>query len=370
MNKRTVWGYSSSAFFQASTLLHTKTPFASQLLIWWRDYGRHNLPWKTTNPYQVWVSEIMLQQTQVSRVVGFYTEFIKRFPTVEVLAAAKHDEVLCYWSGLGYYARARNMHLAAQQIVQLGKFPQDAHTLRTLPGIGTSTAHAILSQAFGIRAPILDANVKRILARYYGMDDDISKQSGVNRLWHLADASMPAQNANHYTQAIMDFGALVCQKKPLCALCPLRNGCYAHINNCTHKLPYKTKKKPKPTRTETFWLVHKNHQVLLRKRPNKGIWGGLWCLPTASEMPFDADALSSGKIWISKQKHTFTHFHLHYDVCLIACVDSITAVDASPDWLWFSVNQQAAIGLPACIQKVIAQWQRYLEYDVPQDATH
>lgn len=265
---------------------------AVRIVNWQRSHGRNDLPWQHTHdPYRVWLSEIMLQQTQVATVIDYYHRFLERFPTVLDLARADIDEVLALWAGLGYYARARNLHACAQTIVNEwdGQFPMLAEQLQTLPGIGASTAAAIAAFCHGQRAAILDGNVKRVLTRYFAIADDITQSATTRRLWEIAQQEVPSLQHTRsepdamarYTQGMMDLGATVCAiRKPKCDCCPLKKSCGAYKLGTPEQFPVKTRnKREKPVRdVELLWLSFNDH-VLLQKRPAPGIWGGLWCLP-------------------------------------------------------------------------------------------
>ena len=265
---------------------------APALIEWHARQGRHDLPWQSNRTaYRVWVSEIMLQQTQVATVIPYYTRFMQRFPTVRALADAPIDDVLHLWTGLGYYARARNMHRSAVKVRDEhgGEFPNTFEAVADLPGLGRSTAGAILALSQGQRFPILDGNVKRVLSRYFGVEGSAMERAVAERLWELADACTPAKGVDVYTQAIMDLGATVCtRRKPLCTYCPLSEGCVAKLTHRQHELP-----SPRPARErklkKVFMLVavREDGSVLLQRRPDTGVWGGLWCLPefeTAAEL--------------------------------------------------------------------------------------
>src|SRR5579871_1095047 len=259
--------------------------FATTLVAWHEERGRHDLPWQQDKtPYRVWVSEIMLQQTQVTTVIPYYQRFMERFPTVEKLAAAPIDDVLHLWTGLGYYARARNMHRAACRIRDEfgGEFPKTFDEVASLPGIGRSTAGAILAISRGERFPIMDGNVKRVLSRYFGVVGSTAEKSVVDKLWQLSDACTPEVHVDVYTQAIMDMGATVCTRsRPLCAYCPLSEGCFAKATGRQSELPTPRAAKSARRTRSVFMLVamRDDGSVLLERRPESGIWGGLWCLP-------------------------------------------------------------------------------------------
>lgn len=247
--------------------------FSTPLLAWFEQHGRHDLPWQVQDhPYQVWVSEIMLQQTQVKTVLHYYPRFIARFPTVQTLAAADWDEVAPYWAGLGYYARARNLHKAARQVVELGDFPQDLDGWMALSGIGRSTAGAVMSLGLGKFGVILDGNVKRVLARYFAMTGDLSKPANEKPLWQLASSLVPEQRHAEYTQAIMDLGATVCTpKNPLCLYCPMKNECQAFLQGNVLAYPEKKIKKAVPIKQAHVLILEYQQQWLWLQRPSQGL---------------------------------------------------------------------------------------------------
>jgi A/G-specific adenine glycosylase len=295
--------------------------FATRLIAWQKKHGRHDLPWQNTlDPYAIWVSEIMLQQTQVGAVIGYYGKFMARFPTVAELASASQDEVLQLWSGLGYYSRARNLHKAAQQILTDfgGKFPQDFEAIQSLPGIGRSTAAAISAFAFHQSQTILDGNVKRVLARHFMLEGWTSAPSVEKKLWQLAESLLPQQDMIAYTQGLMDLGATLCTRsKPKCKVCPLQTTCGAYRENLTHTLPTPKPKKAIPTKEIAMLVIKFDGKILLEKRPESGIWAGLFSLP---EVAVEQDILRFmlenfyAKVETCLQleafTHTFTHFKL------------------------------------------------------------
>ncbi len=301
--------------------------FASALLAWFDENGRQGLPWQQANlnethgPYRVWISEIMLQQTQVTTVIPYFQRFMKRFPTVADLADAQIDEVLHLWTGLGYYARGRNLHKAATQIKEQhqGKFPEHYDDVLNLPGIGPSTAGAILAQARGQRHPILDGNVKRVLTRLHAIEGWPGQKSIETRLWSLANTYTPKQRVAEYTQAIMDLGATLCTRsKPRCASCPVESLCQANASGTATAFPTPKPKKRKPVRTTRMLMVRdSNGHVLLEQRPPSGIWGGLWGFPEADdnedfiETCMQRFGLNTHALHVwPVTRHTFSHFHL------------------------------------------------------------
>ncbi len=336
----------------------------SRALIKWHGCrGRHDLPWqRDRSPYRVWVSEIMLQQTQVSTVIPYYERFMRRFPNIDALADAPLDEVLHLWSGLGYYARARNLHRAAARLRDEhdGRFPAAFDAVAALPGIGRSTAGAILALARGERFPILDGNVRRVLSRYFEVAGDPGQRDTVERLWALSEACTPTQHIEVYTQAVMDLGATVCTRRnPACADCPLSQTCLARRTGRQHELPA-PKRRPERRLRRVFMLTAQRTDgaVLLERRAERGIWGGLWCLPE-----FDSAAAAESYLGrllgtahrarpLEAIEHAFTHFDLVITPLLAHCSDH----DAAPDparRAWYHVSAPGALGLPAPIQRFL-----------------
>ena len=288
--------------------------FASRLIAWQKMHGRSGLPWQgIRDPYLIWVSEIMLQQTQVTTVIERYGQFLRRFPSLEKLAAASLDEVLAEWSGLGYYTRARNMHRCAILLLNEygGLFPEDPKVLESLPGIGRSTAGAIAAFAYAKKTPILDANVKRVLSRVYGVQGDLQSKKKLDELWDLAKKVLPknARSMPIYTQAFMDFGATWCTtRQPVCLMakktCPFISSCFAFKNQQVHDLPQKKQKKASPEFYADMAMIFYENSVLLVKRPPDSIWGGLWCLPESPWIPYEttAEATAKAAVKVSKMK--------------------------------------------------------------------
>jgi A/G-specific adenine glycosylase len=329
--------------------------FAPLLIEWQSQYGRSGLPWQTKNPYQIWLSEIMLQQTQVRTVLNFYEPFLAKFPTVLALSSAPIDDVLALWSGLGYYSRARNLHQAAQQITHEfgGEFPKTRPDLECLAGVGRSTAAAIAVFAFGATETILDGNVKRVLTRVFGIDGLVKQSSTIKQLWTLAESLLP-QKANHaqlisYTQGLMDLGATVCvRSKPLCASCPMSGLCTAFLEGRTAELPNKAPSKIKPTRYATLLLLQMNGDILLEKRPETGIWGGLWSLP--EDVADEAD-WQDGDLQMDDFKHTFTHYHL-----IITPKHRLTSTQKClANQSFFSLEAALALGIPQPVRLLLTQ---------------
>ena len=295
--------------------------FSDLLLEWFELYGRHDLPWqKNPTAYRVWISEIMLQQTQVQTVIPFFTRFIKLFPNVKILSEKSLDEVLSSWSGLGYYSRARNLHKAAKIIMGEygGKVPTNAEELMSLPGIGRSTAGAIIALALNEPAAILDANVKRVLSRIHAIKAQPETTKTKKQLWKVAEMHLPKMHHRNYTQALMDLGAMVCKKKPICPKCPFTNSCAAYLSNNTDIFPGSRKRKSLKIKS-TYIVIIKNREeeILLEKRSESGIWGGLWSFPEAKDRD-DAKSLILNVLGptdyyfeqLPSKHHQFTHFKL------------------------------------------------------------
>jgi A/G-specific adenine glycosylase len=338
--------------------------FATSLIEWHARHGRHDLPWqRRRTAYRVWVSEIMLQQTQVATVVPYYERFMQRFPDVATLAAAPLDDVLHLWSGLGYYARARNLHRAAACIAQehAGRFPKSFDAVAQLPGIGRSTAGAILALSRGERFPILDGNVRRVLSRHFGVEGSASDRAVLQELWDLSDECTPTEHVDTYTQAVMDLGATVCvRRNPSCAVCPASEACVARGSGRQHELP-----SPKPARKRTlrrvFMLaaVSEDGGVLLERRPERGVWGGLWCLPEFESATEAADyarrtlqGAGARPVPLAPVEHAFTHFDLVITPLLAHCSGSAPA-PAPARSQWYRAREPARLGLPAPIRLLL-----------------
>lgn len=323
--------------------------FSRKLLAWYDNHGRHDLPWqKNKTAYRVWISEIMLQQTQVKTVITYYQNFIKRFPNVKSLAEASQDDVLSYWTGLGYYSRARNLHKTAQIVHNdyKGRFPKEPDALIALPGIGRSTAHAILSIVHNERYAILDGNVKRVLCRYKGISENPYEKETEKLLWQIAYDLMSNERAGAYTQAIMDLGASLCSRtKPQCPLCPVQKDCIANRDTLQHLIPKKKKAKKLPIKESTFIIYRKGNTVLLEKRKDKGLWGGLWVLPQLDSM--------DGEVF-SAFRHTFSHFHL--DIKVIKTNTLPSHIKISKTARWFEHQALKSVGLPQPIAKTLEHY--------------
>ena len=333
--------------------------FADQLLAWFDEHGRKNLPWQQNKtPYKVWISEIMLQQTQVATVIPYFERFMARFPTVQSLAAAPLDEVLGLWTGLGYYARARNMHKAARQISDefTGELPTSVDELIALPGIGESTAGAIVTLGHGGIATILDGNVKRVIARHREIEGWYGQSAVMKKLWQAAHEFTPEVRTPDYTQAIMDLGALVCTKSaPHCDVCPVSDDCLARLNNRIADLPGKKPRKVIPTRARFFLqCLDPEHRVLLIKRPANGIWGGLWCFPEFDSQEAMSDWLTSQSLELQGNpkaelvvEHQFSHYKLKMQPHRCDTTKVEQRVAEADTRAWFTIDEAVKLGLPA-----------------------
>ncbi len=337
--------------------------FASHLLRWYDQHGRKDLPWQhPRNAYRVWVSEVMLQQTQVSTVIGYFDRFIRALPTLHDLAEADEDTVLALWSGLGYYRRARFLHRAAKLCVEKhdGQLPRDIDALVALPGIGRSTAGAILAQAHGLRFAILDGNVKRVLSRYHGIHGHPGQSAVEKQLWQYADNHTPRSRIADYTQAIMDLGATVCvRSRPDCGACPLAGECIALRDDLTAELPTRKPTKSIPTRTTVMLILRDKHRrILLERRGPQGVWSGLWSLPEVADTDEawrvaqqhaqidDAEALMPFR-------HVFSHYRLDIEPLLFDRATAQQAIADNPHLRWCSADELAALGLPAPVRTLL-----------------
>ena len=340
--------------------------FSVPVLDWFDNHGRKDLPWQQDpTPYRVWVSEIMLQQTQVQTVIPYYQRFMQSFPCLEVLAAAEIDQVLHHWSGLGYYARARNLHRAAQQLCkqQAAMFPDSMDALLALPGIGRSTAAAILSLASGQRHAILDGNVKRVLSRYFAVEGWPGKTAVLNKLWALSESVTPEGRTADFNQAMMDLGATLCRRsKPECPRCPLVDDCSAYASDRVKDFPFPRPRRDLPVRkVQMLLLVDADNAVYLQRRADSGIWGGLWSFP-------EFDSLQTLQDWCDiagvscKQdelqswgpvRHPFIHFHLDITPCCVRLQNPAFSVMEGDQGLWYNVRQPQELGLAAPVQKLL-----------------
>ena len=340
--------------------------FATQLLDWFDHHGRHDLPWqKPIHPYRVWISEIMLQQTQVSTVIPYFERFMQRFPNVETLASAPLDEVLHLWTGLGYYARARNLHKAAIQIVQEfeGALPEPLDQLESLPGIGRSTAGAIRAIGHSKHASILDANVKRVLTRFHAISGFPGKTLITKKLWEVSEAHTPHSRLPDYTQAIMDLGATLCvRKSPNCEYCPLHKNCKAYVTGTIERYPEAKPSRVKPERScRMFLLQNSAGECFLERRPEKGIWGGLWSPPQRDADYSDLQILDELNLSARHPtkvqptfRHTFTHYHLDIEPVLIHINDGQNRVSSDLKHVWYSKNAKHKLGLSSATVKLLA----------------
>jgi len=339
--------------------------FRRRLLAWYDRHGRHALPWQRhRDPYRIWVSEIMLQQTQVSTVIPYYERFLKRFPTIATLARAELDDVLHHWTGLGYYARARNLKAAAELIVarHRGRFPRDIESVSDLPGIGRSTAGAILAFAFGQRHPILDGNVKRVLSRLHAIEQPVNQRTTEVALWELADRYTSTNRVADFNQAIMDLGATLCRpRNPECERCPMASGCAAYISGNPAKYPVRAKPVKSTTRQTVMIMIRDPRgRVLLTKRPPAGIWGGLWSFPecdaTTTAAHFCRESLGlrvrTRRRW-PEIEHAFSHFRLRiHPVEMKLTGHAKLAMETAPS-VWYNPEKPDARGLSAPVKTLL-----------------
>ncbi|WP_288062673.1 A/G-specific adenine glycosylase [Rodentibacter caecimuris] len=360
------------------------SPFAESVLRWYDKFGRKHLPWQQNKTlYGVWLSEVMLQQTQVTTVIPYFERFIKTFPNLTALANASQDEVLHLWTGLGYYARARNLHKAAQKIRDEfnGVFPTDFEQVWALPGIGRSTAGAILSSVLDQPYPILDGNVKRVLSRYFAVNGWPGEKKVENHLWHLTEQVTPTARVADFNQAMMDIGAMVCTRtKPKCDLCPMKKNCLAYKDESWAEFPGKKPKKTLPEKETYFLILSKNGKVWLEQRENSGIWGGLFCFPQFESQEdlltyLLSEGISHYQAWPSF-RHTFSHFHLDIHP-IYAEVNNIRAEQENRDWhklmektkeykpnlssavkYWYDPKNPEHIGLAQPVKNLLTQFVR------------
>jgi A/G-specific adenine glycosylase len=323
-----------------------KQQFSSAIILWQMQHGRHHLPWQQQGPYATWISEIMLQQTQVITVIDYFKRFMQRFPTLHDLAHAPVDDVLSLWAGLGYYARARNLHQCAKMIIKdfHGVFPNTLTALTTLPGIGPSTAGAILALGHQQHGVILDGNVKRILARCFGLHGDTQSSFSMKQLWRISHHLTPIKDCHIYTQGMMDLGATICHKSaPSCGLCPVQNICYAHKHNVIQHLPYKKLKKNKPTFEKTMYFFVNKDRVGLNKQSEKGIWHGLWVpIIQTGHNHQEQTACTHYPIF----KHVFTH--------QTWLIKPIVIYTCNPDIQdWFSYQDALQLGIPKPVKDIL-----------------
>lgn len=344
----------------------TAEKFSQQVLTWFHQQGRKHLPWQQNKtPYRVWISEIMLQQTQVATVIPYYLRFMESFPTIIDLANASEDSVLHHWTGLGYYARARNLHKSAKIIRDeyQGEFPDHIDEVIALPGIGRSTAGAILSLALKKHHSILDGNVKRVLARCFTVEGYNGQSKFEKALWPITDTLTPAIEVEHYNQAMMDLGAMVCTRsKPLCEQCPLMNHCFAYASDEQANYPQKKPKKTTPVK-ETIMVIPRVHnKVLMEKRPPSGIWGGLWCFLEVNKEEEIENLLQKNNLNVTDStllesfRHTFSHFHLDITPILVDCEPTKSKeINDVKQQKWYDLTTEASVGLAASTSKLIEQ---------------
>ena len=339
--------------------------FAQRLLAWHASSGRHDLPWQhPREPYRVWLSEIMLQQTQVQTVIPYFERFVRELPTLAALAEADEDRVVALWAGLGYYARARNLHKAARTCVAEhgGELPREFEALAALPGIGRSTAGAILAQAHGLRFPILDGNVKRVLCRFHGVEGWPGSTAVEKRLWEFAESHLPEAQLADYTQAIMDFGATLCTRSdPSCVLCPLQKDCVALQEGRIAELPESRPGKPLPERRTLMLLLRdREDRVLLVRRPPSGVWSGMWSLPEVADhdeaRAFVANASGvdfEDNVPLPLIEHTFSHYRLHIAPLLWREAAAAARIGDNPGHRWQPLAALDEVGLPAPVRKLL-----------------
>jgi len=342
--------------------------FSTHIIHWHNQHGRHHLPWQGADAYRVWLSEIMLQQTQVATVIPYYHRFVARFPTLRDMAQASEEAVLENWSGLGYYSRGRNLHKAAQQIMQQheGKFPPTFADILALPGIGRSTAAAISALAFHQRQAILDGNVKRVLARFCAIEGYTGDKKIEAKLWRQAELFLPENNIAAYTQGLMDLGATVCTRsKPQCVRCPLQKNCVAFQQQRTASLPTPRPRKTLPEKYSTLLLLLNANEILLEKRASRGIWGGLWCLPEVDSTE-NIKAFCKQHLGLYGEQigealpaftHTFTHFKMHITPFLIHVARKPTQINEprinEPAKLWINLDEALGAAIPTPVRKIL-----------------
>jgi A/G-specific adenine glycosylase len=344
----------------------TPDQFHSKVLTWFDAHGRKSLPWQENKlPYRVWLSEIMLQQTQVTTVIPYFQRFIAKFPDLQSLAQADEEAVLHLWTGLGYYSRARNLHKAARMIMEsfLNKFPDNLVDLQKLPGVGRSTAGAILAIGFGKKAAILDGNVKRFLTRLHGIEEWPGEKRVTEKLWELAENYTPAQRIADYTQAMMDIGATLCVRgKPRCGECPFEKNCLARSNGREKLLPQKKPSRAIPVRSVTMLVMREADRIYLEKRPVTGVWGSLWSLPECMEATVaeihsickERFRITAKQVTFGKSfRHTFSHFHLDILPAIIDVQSVPAKTMVAEQQIWYNLRQPTALGMPAPIKLLL-----------------
>lgn len=337
---------------------------ATAVITWQKQHGRHDLPWQhTKDPYAIWVSEIMLQQTQVAAVIGYYANFMARFPDIQTLANSEQEAVLQYWSGLGYYSRARNLHNAAQMIVDdfNGVFPEQFDHITSLPGIGRSTAAAISTFALNSPQPILDGNVKRVFARYFSIKGWTGSPAIQKQLWQIAERENPQTDAIAYTQGLMDLGATICKRsKPKCKSCPLQKNCKAYAENKTNLLPTPKPKKTIPKKETTMLIIRMGNEILLQKRPQTGIWAGLWSLPEISLTEIASEAAkqlfglnTEPDETLPIVNHAFTHYKLAITPQPLTVFS--TNKQTPPNTIWMPIEDAIGAAIPTPVRNILIQ---------------
>jgi len=343
------------------------TEFATRVIRWHHLWGRHHLPWQQTqDPYRIWVSEIMLQQTQVATVIPYFNRFLKALPTLNDLAQAELDEVLRLWTGLGYYARARHLHRAAREVIKThhGLFPERIEEVAALPGIGRSTAGAILVFAFGHHLPILDGNVKRVLARWYALPGWPGHREVESKLWQHAWRNTPQEGVERYTQGIMDIGATICLRRaPLCEVCPVGWRCRARRASSQALFPAPKPSHHRPLRTTTALMIHNSRgELLLERRPPSGVWGGLWSLPESGTSSgsrwqgvLEGPGVEVGCPW-PEIRHTFSHFTLVITPLPVHLKSLPKFVEEGPKWVWYRQGGELPGGVATPVLKLLKRW--------------
>ncbi len=339
--------------------------FPERLIRWQKQHGRHDLPWQGESAYRIWLSEVMLQQTQVATVIPYYLRFIASFPDIAALAAATEEQVLAHWSGLGYYARGRNLHKAARLVMERhgGEFPRNFESMLALPGIGRSTAAAISALAWNERRAILDGNVKRVLARHRGVEGWTGARQTEQQLWALAESLLPEKSVDIYTQALMDLGAMVCTRShPGCTACPVREDCVALSSGRVDRLPTARSRKTVPEREATFLLLLQGEVIMLEKRPPHGVWGGLWCMPQIQAGEEGAYLSRHGlrvgrRVELAAFSHTFTHFRLHIRPVLLELQDRPLLAEQS-GVKWMKREEALHAALPSPVRRLLRDLQR------------
>ena len=343
----------------------TCTDFSTRIIAWQKRHGRHDFPWQNTRePYRIWLSEIMLQQTQVATVIPYYARFLEKFPTLRDLASASEDEVLALWSGLGYYSRGRNLLRTAQIVAEQfgGEFPDAIDDILALPGIGQSTAAAISAFAFGERQAILDGNVKRVFARHFGVAGFPGDKKIETKLWRVANQALPKNNIEAYTQGLMDLGATVCLRtRPLCLACPVGDSCAAKSEGRIHELPAPRPKKAVPEKSTTMLIISHAGEVLLEKRPPTGVWAGMWCFPELQNGASSRGAcrerygleITALKPWDVLQ-HGFTHFKLSITPQPIKVEKKLSRA-AEPGVMWLSIDDALTTAIPKPVRALLTK---------------